>query len=133
MIPARSRSRPWASQLSEVSRLSSRPRCAVSGPRTSTTGTSHIRMPPPLGAVPGNELAFAGDLEREIEQWLAVKKAASDAIVANGGTISHHHGVGTDHLPWLRQEKGPVGMAILRSMKERVDPVGVLNPGKLVG
>jgi alkyldihydroxyacetonephosphate synthase len=76
--------------------------------------------------------AFPRDLEREVDQWLAVKRAASDTIIANGGTISHHHGVGTDHLPWFVQEKGPVGIAILESMKERLDPTGILNPGKLI-
>jgi len=76
--------------------------------------------------------AFPRALDREIEQWLAIKKAASDAICANGGTISHHHGVGTDHLPWIAQEKGPIGMDALRAVKERLDPAGILNPGKLL-
>lgn len=76
--------------------------------------------------------AFPRAPGREIEQWLAVKKAASDAIVANGGTISHHHGIGTDHMAWIAQEKGPIGMDALRAVKERVDPDGVMNPGKLV-
>ena len=77
--------------------------------------------------------AFPRDLDRDIEQWLAVKQAASDAITVHGGTISHHHGVGTDHLPWLAREKGPVGAAVLSSIKAQVDPTGVLNPGKLIG
>ena len=76
--------------------------------------------------------AFAREVDREIEQWLAIKTAASEAIVANGGTISHHHGVGTDHLKWVHAEKGPVGSALLRSIKEQVDPKGILNPGKLI-
>jgi alkyldihydroxyacetonephosphate synthase len=68
----------------------------------------------------------------ELAQWRAVKKAASDAIAAGGGTISHHHGVGTDHAPWLRGEKGEIGMSVLEAVKQRVDPRGILNPGKLV-
>jgi len=63
------------------------------------------------------------------EQWQAIKKAASDAIVANGGTISHHHGVGEDHLPWLEAEKGSIGVNVLRAIKRELDPAGVLNPG----
>lgn len=65
------------------------------------------------------------------EQWSTVKKAACEAIVAGGGTISHHHGVGTDHAPWMAQEKGPIGFDLLTVLKDRVDPRGVLNPGKL--
>ena len=60
------------------------------------------------------------------------RRAASDAIVANGGTISHHHGVGEDHLPWMAQEKGAIGLEVLRAIKRALDPKGVLNPGKLI-
>jgi alkyldihydroxyacetonephosphate synthase len=70
---------------------------------------------------------------REIEQWRAAKTAASDAIVANGGTITHHHAVGLDHAPWLRAEIGELGIEILRAAKERLDPTGIMNPGKLIG
>ncbi|MEO0962819.1 MAG: FAD-binding oxidoreductase [Pseudomonadota bacterium] len=74
-----------------------------------------------------------GGLEGEIEQWLKIKRAASDAIAANGGTISHHHGVGTDHAPWLGQEKGPIGMQTLGAVKNSIDPKGVMNPRKVLG
>ncbi|MGK4579073.1 FAD-binding oxidoreductase [Kitasatospora sp. HPMI-4] len=67
-----------------------------------------------------------------IEQWTAVKRAACDAIMANGGTITHHHAVGADHRPWLDQEIGEVGVRILRAVKDAVDPAGILNPGKLI-
>ncbi len=65
-------------------------------------------------------------------QWRAVKHAACEAIADGGGTISHHHGVGTDHAPWLRREKGEIGYRLLRAIKDDVDPNGVLNPGKLI-
>ena len=68
----------------------------------------------------------------ERDQWLRIKRAASDVIVANGGTISHHHGVGADHLPWMEAEKGALGLELLRGAKDRVDPSGILNPGKLL-
>lgn len=68
----------------------------------------------------------------EVEQWLAIKQAATDAIVAGRGTISHHHGVGTDHAPWLAREKGPVGVAVLAGLKASLDPNGTLNPGKVL-
>lgn len=69
---------------------------------------------------------------QEIEQWQAAKRAASDAIVANGGTITHHHAVGRDHLPWMGAEVGRLGIELLRSAKERLDPEGIMNPGKLI-
>jgi alkyldihydroxyacetonephosphate synthase len=67
-----------------------------------------------------------------IAQWRKIKTAASDAIAASGGTISHHHGVGEDHLPWIAREKGELGIEILRGIKRTLDPKGILNPGKLL-
>jgi len=69
----------------------------------------------------------------EVEQWQAAKAAACEAIVAAGGTISHHHGVGLDHAPYMAAEVGELGLATLRAIKERLDPAGILNPGKLLG
>lgn len=68
----------------------------------------------------------------EIEQWREVKRAASEAIVAHGGTISHHHGVGRDHAPYMEAEVGPTGLDVLRAIKERLDPAGIMNPEKLI-
>lgn len=68
----------------------------------------------------------------EIEQWHAAKSAACDAIVAGGGTITHHHAIGRDHVPWMEAEVGEEGVALLRALKGRVDPRGVMNPGKLI-
>jgi alkyldihydroxyacetonephosphate synthase len=67
-----------------------------------------------------------------LERWLAAKAAASQAMVDAGATITHHHAVGTDHKPWLAQEIGPVGVAMLRGLKNAVDPAGILNPGVLI-
>jgi alkyldihydroxyacetonephosphate synthase len=74
----------------------------------------------------------AKELPDGLGQWLPAKAAASDAIVAAGASITHHHGVGQDHKPWLAKEIGPVGVEMLRAVKERLDPQGVLNPGILV-
>ncbi|MHB1810364.1 MAG: FAD-binding oxidoreductase, partial [Solirubrobacteraceae bacterium] len=71
----------------------------------------------------------AGDEEA---QWGAAKRAACEAILAGGGTISHHHGVGRDHAAYLEREIGRDGLAALRAVKERLDPEGVMNPGKLI-
>ncbi len=68
----------------------------------------------------------------EIEQWRALKRAASDAIVSGGGTITHHHGVGRDHLPWMERELGAHGVEALRALKQQLDPTGIMNPGKLL-
>jgi alkyldihydroxyacetonephosphate synthase len=68
----------------------------------------------------------------ELAQWRAAKAAASEAIVAAGGTISHHHGVGRDHAPYLRAEVGALGLAALRAAKAELDPAGIMNPGKLL-
>jgi alkyldihydroxyacetonephosphate synthase len=69
----------------------------------------------------------------EIEQWRQVKRAASEAIVAAGGTITHHHGVGRDHAPYMEAEVGGTGLDALRAMKDQLDPAGIMNPGKLLG
>jgi alkyldihydroxyacetonephosphate synthase len=74
----------------------------------------------------------AAEGEDPLGRWLAAKRAAMDAIVAAGATITHHHAVGTDHQPWLEAEIGPVGIAVLRAAKAAVDPEGILNPGVLV-
>jgi alkyldihydroxyacetonephosphate synthase len=68
----------------------------------------------------------------ELEQWAAVKRAASEAIVQGGGTITHHHAVGRDHAPWLEDEVGREGVAALRALKAELDPAGIMNPGKLL-
>lgn len=68
----------------------------------------------------------------EVEQWRAAKQAASDTIAAHGATITHHHAIGRDHIPWLGQEIGDQGIAMLRALKAELDPRGIMNPGKLV-
>ncbi len=69
---------------------------------------------------------------QEVEQWAAAKRAASEAIVAAGGTITHHHAIGRDHVPYLEAEAGALGLEALRAVKERFDPAGIMNPGKLL-
>ncbi|NYE36450.1 alkyldihydroxyacetonephosphate synthase [Nocardioides cavernae] len=74
----------------------------------------------------------ARQAEDPIAQWQAAKAAASDAMIAAGATITHHHAVGTDHTPWLAQEIGEVGVRVLRAVKAELDPAGILNPGVLI-
>jgi alkyldihydroxyacetonephosphate synthase len=68
----------------------------------------------------------------EVEQWAAIKRAAADAVIAHGGTITHHHAVGRDHRPWYdRQRPDPFAQA-LRGAKAAIDPYGIMNPGVLI-
>ncbi|MCM6777633.1 FAD-binding oxidoreductase [Nocardia sp. CDC159] len=91
----------------------------------------HISHTYPTGA----SLYFtvvAKQADDPLAQWLIAKRAASDAISATGGTITHHHAIGADHRPWLGAEIGEVGVRVLRAVKQAVDPAGILNPGKLI-
>ncbi|GFH37433.1 FAD-binding oxidoreductase [Streptomyces pacificus] len=67
-----------------------------------------------------------------VAHWAPAKRAAGDAILASGGTISHHHGIGTDHRDWFTREIGPVGVRVLQAVKAELDPSGILNPGVLI-
>jgi alkyldihydroxyacetonephosphate synthase len=68
----------------------------------------------------------------ELGQWQRAKTAASDAIAAHSATITHHHGVGHDHAPWMQAEVGDLGLEVLRAAKATLDPSGIMNPGKLI-
>ncbi|WP_433425818.1 FAD-binding oxidoreductase [Microtetraspora malaysiensis] len=67
-----------------------------------------------------------------VAQWESAKGTVNDAIGQAGGTVSHHHGVGRDHLGAYAREIGELGVAVLRGVKERLDPDGILNPGILI-
>jgi alkyldihydroxyacetonephosphate synthase len=68
----------------------------------------------------------------EVEQWAQIKAAASQAILAEGGTITHHHAVGRDHRPWYDRQRPDPFAAALSGAKAALDPHGVLNPGVLI-
>ena len=70
--------------------------------------------------------------DETLRRWKVLKSAASRVIVAHGGTISHQHGVGLDHAPYLAAEKGPLGMQTLETVCKLFDPDGMMNPGKLL-
>jgi alkyldihydroxyacetonephosphate synthase len=67
-----------------------------------------------------------------IEQWRAIKAAASEALIAAGGTITHHHAVGRDHRPWYDQQRPALFATALRAAKKALDPQGIMNPGVLI-
>ena len=76
--------------------------------------------------------ALASSGPDQAGRWRAAKHAATHAIVAQGATITHHHGIGADHAPWLVDEVGEVGVELLRAVKAHLDPQGILNPGVLL-
>ncbi|MBQ1444520.1 MAG: FAD-binding oxidoreductase [Renibacterium sp.] len=75
---------------------------------------------------------LAGQESDPLQQLQRIKAAASEAIVKERATITHHHAIGTDHAPYLAAEIGPLGVDVLRSIKAALDPTGIMNPGKLI-
>jgi alkyldihydroxyacetonephosphate synthase len=73
-------------------------------------------------AIPGHEL----------EHWKAIKEAVSDSLIKEGGTITHHHAIGRDHMPWYLAQRPEIFGEALKSIKTRLDPSGILNPGVIV-
>ncbi len=84
------------------------------------------------GPAPYYTVIAPGRRGAEIEQWEAVKRAASEAILAGGGTITHHHAVGRDHRPWYDRERPDLFAGALRGAKRALDPAGIMNPGVLL-
>ncbi|MBE9539247.1 MAG: FAD-binding oxidoreductase, partial [Proteobacteria bacterium] len=75
----------------------------------------------------------AGHTYKEtMQRWQKLKAAGAEAIVRHGGTISHQHGVGTDHAQYLPAEKGELGIEAIKELCQMFDPDGRMNPGKLV-
>lgn len=72
-----------------------------------------------------------GSVGDRIREWQEIKTLATTVIAQHGGTLSHHHGIGTDHRPWMPGEKSALGIAVLQSIKRELDPQSLLNPGKL--
>ena len=73
-----------------------------------------------------------GEPGRLIDQWRHIKTRASDALIAAGGTITHHHAVGRDHMPWYRAQRPALFGRALAAAKNALDPAGIMNPGVLV-
>jgi len=86
----------------------------------------------PDGAAPYFTVLAPARRGEEVAQWDAVKRVAADAVLAGGGTITHHHAVGRDHRPWYDAQRPEPFAAALRGAKAAVDPARVLNPGVLI-
>ncbi len=105
-------------------------RCAQKRPRQSRGAVPHLaRLPLGRVAVLHGRGGTGND---PLAQWAKAKRAANDAIIDAGGSITHHHGVGTDHREHYAQQVGPLAIAALKAVKDTLDPNGIMNPGVLV-
>jgi alkyldihydroxyacetonephosphate synthase len=86
----------------------------------------------PDGPAPYFTVMGPGRPGGQLEQWAAIKQAASDALMTHGATITHHHAVGRDHRPWYDRQRPDLFAGALRAAKQSLDPNGILNPGVLV-
>ena len=102
---------------------------ATGRPGTVSTRFTHVY---PDGPAPYYTFNAQGTPGRLLDQWRHIKTRASDALIAAGGTITHHHAVGRDHMPWYRQQRPALFGAALAAAKGALDPAGILNPGVLV-
>jgi alkyldihydroxyacetonephosphate synthase len=101
---------------------------ATGNPGTVSTRFTHVY---PDGPAVYYTFNVRGDPGRLIEQWRHIKARASDALIAAGGTITHHHAVGRDHMPWYRAQRPALFGKALAAAKAALDPAGVMNPGVL--
>ncbi len=122
---------PWSNIPTLKAAVTAALTAALADSGTPALVMCHISHVYPTGA----SLYFtvvAGQRGDAAAQWLAAKTAACEAIMSNGGTITHHHAVGADHRRWMDAEVGDLGVRVLRAVKQTLDPVGILNPGKLI-
>jgi len=112
-----------------VSTVRTSSRDALGGVGTVTCRLTHVY---PDGAAPYFTVLAPARRGDELAQWDEVKLAASEAIAAAGGTITHHHAVGRDHRRWYDRQRPEPFAAALRAAKAAVDPAGILNPGVLI-
>jgi alkyldihydroxyacetonephosphate synthase len=96
---------------------------------TVSTRFTHVY---PDGPAPYYTFNARGTPGRLLEQWRHIKARASDALLAAGGTITHHHAVGRDHMPWYREQRPALFGRALDAAKSVLDPARILNPGVLV-
>jgi alkyldihydroxyacetonephosphate synthase len=101
----------------------------ICGGGTVTCRFTHVY---PDGPAPYYTILAPARAGAELEQWQEIKRAASDAVLAAGGTITHHHAVGREHRPWYDRQRPDPFAEGLRAAKAVVDPAGILNPGVLV-
>ncbi len=101
----------------------------VCGAGTVTCRFTHVY---PDGPAPYFTILAPARRGAELEQWAQIKQVAADAVIAGGGTITHHHAVGRDHREWYDQQRPEPFATGLRGAKAAIDPTGALNPGVLI-
>jgi alkyldihydroxyacetonephosphate synthase len=101
----------------------------VCGAGTVTVRFTHAY---PDGPAPYYSIIAPSRAGSQLDQWAEIKQAASDALIAQGGTITHHHAVGRDHRPWYDRQRPNGFAAALSAAKRALDPAGILNPGVLI-
>jgi alkyldihydroxyacetonephosphate synthase len=124
---------PW----SRLNRVRDAVRTALEGalaPNEATAVLCHVSHPYRDGASLYFTFFFrcGSECDQALERWACLKRAATEAIVQQGAALSHHHGVGVWHAPWLVHETGEVGHSLLKAAAQVMDPTGVLNPGVLL-
>lgn len=124
----------WDGVAGMVDGIEAALRCAVAGSGEAVHIFTHLSHLYPTGSSIYTTYLFraAADPSETLAHWHKLKQAASAAIIARGGTISHQHGIGVDHAAYLSAEKGALGMAVLRAAGAAFDPAGIMNPGKLL-
>jgi alkyldihydroxyacetonephosphate synthase len=86
----------------------------------------------PDGPAPYFSYQAKGRHDALAEQWLTIKTRSLDAVMTHGGTVTHHHAVGRDHMPWYKRQRPDLFAAALQGAKNALDPKGILNPGVLL-
>ncbi|MBN1966528.1 MAG: FAD-binding oxidoreductase, partial [Anaerolineae bacterium] len=125
---------PWHNVPTMLEAIESALRSALADTGERIHVFTHLSHVYPLGSSVYTTYLFraASNPDETLARWQALKTAASTAIVEHGGTISHQHGVGTDHAPYLAAEKGLLGISALKAVCQHFDPAGIMNPGKLL-
>jgi len=126
---------PWEDVDGTIEAIENALRTSLDDTDTKVLVFSHLSHFYPQGASIYTTYMFGltPDPDETLQRWHSLKSAASQAIVKQKGTISHQHGVGLDHAPYLKYEKGVLGMEVLADAMRRFDPQGIMNPGKLLG
>jgi alkyldihydroxyacetonephosphate synthase len=124
---------PWRAVAAGHERIERALRATLERHAGAGLAFAHLSHAYPDGACLYFTVLYPLDPGSGVAQWQAIKREATDAVLAAGGTLSHHHGIGSDHAPWLAEEKGKLGVMALRALRAALDPKGLMNPGKLAG
>jgi alkyldihydroxyacetonephosphate synthase len=124
----------WASLPDMLDAVEESLHAALAGKGEHVHVFTHLSHVYPSGSTCYSTFVFrlAADPDENLSRGRALKATACEAIVAHGGTISHQHGVGVDHMPYLAAEKGELGIRAIAGLCKTFDPAGMMNPGKLV-